>query len=314
MAISSSLNHEFLAAAASNPVPGYLPNDSRDVHRALRAVATDLETCYPGRFTGNVLLGLSLGGMQALWLAAHEPRGEFELDLFVAINAPIDLHHAIRTLDDFYNAPLQYPDGQQNGRIRRILRKALDVVQRESEPGDPLGFTAQEAEFLIGLAFRTVIRDVIYQAQRDHDFGVLQTEGGSWTRTAPYREILQFSFMEYLYAFILPYYAERMASIEFDQAGAQSLLSHCNLRTVSTKLTENPKVLYFGNKNDFLLAPEDVSWLETAWGPNRVFLFERGGHLGNLHREDVQRVIASVIERAIAREADTSSNANEAPE
>lgn len=300
--ISSTINHEFLDGAATNLVPGYLPTDTADVLTALERVSADLDHRYPGMFEEKILLGLSLGGMQSLYLAATEddrPASPLVFDLFAAINAPIDLAFAIETLDRFYNAPLAFEPGLQRFRIRQILRKALDLVQGTGDTRVPQGFTPEEAEFLIGLAFRTMVRDVIYQAQAKHDFGVLKTPGGSWTRTAPYREILQFSFMEYFYAFVLPYYAERDPSVDFDERGAETLLARCDLRRWASGLCDNPKVLYFGNENDSLLAPAHVTWLKEDWDPRRVVLFERGGHMGNLYLEDVRFVIARVLERAI---------------
>lgn len=300
--ISSTINHEFLDGAAQNPVPGYLPIDSVDVLAALERISADLEHRYPGQFQQRILLGLSLGGMQSLYLAATEnerPAPSLSFDLFVAINAPVDLAHAIETLDRFYNAPLEFEPGLQRVRIHQILRKALDLVQGTGDDAATNGFTPDEAEFLIGLAFRTMVRDVVYQAQAKHDFGVLKTRGGTWTRTAPYREMLQFSFMEYFYAFVLPYYASIDPDVGFDEKGAESLLAHCDLRRWSTELCENPKVLYFGNENDSLLASAHVTWLKEDWDPRQVVLFERGGHMGNLYQEDVRFVIARVLELAI---------------
>ena len=306
--ISGSFNHEFLAGGTTNPVPGFLPDDAADVYSALNLVAADLELRYPGRFEENILLGLSLGGMQTLYLAATEnptlPE-HVKFDLFVAINAPVDTKHAITTLDRFYNSPLEYEPHQRPYKIRRTLRKALDAVRGMTDAHAPLNFSPSEAEFLIGLAFRTIIRDVIYQAQEQRDFGVLKTVRGNWTRTAPYREILQFSFMEYFYAFVLPYYAEIRPDVTFDETGAEHLLAACDLRAYAAKLCGNPKVLYFGNKNDSLLSPADVAWLQTEWSADQVVLFERGGHMGNLHRDDVQGVIAAVLEHAIAQQTET---------
>ena len=61
----------------------------------------------------------------------------------------------------------------------------------------------------IGVSFRLTLQSVIYNSQKRHDLGVLQTKRGWFRRSAAYEEIFDYSFMEYFYAFVLPYYLER---------------------------------------------------------------------------------------------------------
>jgi hypothetical protein len=60
----------------------------------------------------------------------------------------------------------------------------------------------------------------------------------------------------------------------------------------------NPRLRFATNRNDFLLAPGDLEWITELLGPDRVTVFERGGHLGNLHRDDIRAVLAAEIAEA----------------
>jgi hypothetical protein len=173
-------------------------------------------------------------------------------------------------------------------------------VSGDLRPGMDLPFTRLEAEFLIGLAYRTDLQLTILQTQDRHDLGVLQTPR-SWLRRAPaFREISEYSFLEYVYAFLLPCYAARDPRITLDEAGARTLFDDCSLRSIERELAANERVEIFANENDFLLSPADVEWLRTRLA-DRVRLFPAGGHLGNLHRKSIQGIIERIAESTDAR-------------
>ena len=290
--ISSAMNYEFIAYGSTADLPGFAPVDAHDVHRAIDAIDDHIERKYPGRITSRRLAGISLGAFHTLFIAADEdPEDDLiDFDLYVALNSPVNFEHGVRQLDGFYNAPMVFPPEERNEKISALLRKVLDLGQGEMEPGMPLPFTKLEAEYLIGLAFRNSLRDIIFQTQERNDQGVLKTERSSSNRTRAYQEIVQFSFMEYVYAFVLPYYAEVRDDITFDEAGAQRLFELCDLRSIADNLRGNPKILFYSNENDFLLRDEDVTWVKQLFGDKATF-FTDGGHLGNLYEAEIQQAV-----------------------
>jgi ABC-type transporter lipoprotein component MlaA len=296
--ISNPLNHEFIGSASSVAFPGFAPVDAHDAHVALDAVDRDIQKRFPGRFTdGRRLVGISLGAMHVLFIAAAEgetDEGLISFDKYVALNAPVDYEYAVRKLDQFYNAPLFHPEAERDEQIARILQKVLDLAEGNLEPGDELPFTRLESEFLIGLSFRTLLGDLIYQTTQRNETDVLKTAGGPWRRAMSYREIEQFSFMEYMYAFVLPYFAKTRADIQFSESGAQRLFELSDLRSIAPALAKNAKVFFVSNRNDFLLRQQDVAWMDALMG-DRVHFFERGGHLGNLHRKEIREAIVRFV-------------------
>lgn len=140
--------------------------------------------------------------------------------------------------------------------------------------------------------------------QLRRDLGVLHVEITPERRAAAYREIDQFSLTEYVYAFLLPYYAARLEAITPDEAGARALFRACDVRSIADAVRDNPRVRFATTRNDFLLAPGDLEWITELLGPDRVTVFERGGHLGNLYRDDVRAVLAAEIAEAANESAD----------
>ncbi|MFT7169768.1 MAG: ABC-type transporter lipoprotein component MlaA [Paracoccaceae bacterium] len=301
--ISSSMNFEFIDSSLTEAVPGFIPSDARDTHTLLGVIDADLRQRFPGRLLGRRVGGISFGGITALYIAAAETDPDLiDFDAYIAINAPLSLAYGAQRLDAFYNSPLSIPESERRAWLDQLFAKILRLTNGTLEPNQTeLPFTQDEAQFLIGLLFRTTIQDVIFQTQAIEDLGVLHAPIDPERRTLVEREIEQFSFMEFIYAFALPAMArsKRMAGeIPATEAGAARLLELCDVRSIQDELKANPRVRFITNRNDFLLAPGDLEWITNLLGEDRVTVFERGGHLGNLHIDQVKKVIESEIEEA----------------
>lgn len=299
--VSNPTNWEFIEDAATVDMPGYTPRDARDLHAAITAIDRDLEAQYAGRFTSKRLAGISMGGFQTLFIAAAEKEatesGLLSFDVYLAMDVPVNLEHAMKQVDTFYNAPLVFPVEERKQRIEEILGKVLYLSQGDLQPGMELPFTQVESQFLIGLSFRMDLQFVILQTERLHDVGVLKTKPTLLQRAPAFREASEYSYMEYMHAFVLPYYSRHEPGISFDDAGARTMFERCDLHSIAEGLRTNDKVRLFANENDFLLRPEDVAWLKELLG-DRARFFPAGGHLGNLHRKTIQEIIESTATKA----------------
>ena len=283
--ISSPMSWEFIKLAGSTALPGYTPVDAHDVHHALTAVWEDLLRRHEGRFTSKALMGLSLGGLHTLFIAAGLESGDegVTFDRFVAINPPADVAYAVESLDAQYHAPLMWPAAERLERMERARLKAAALSEAELDPEEPLPLDRLESQYLIGLAFRMTLRDTIYASQRKQNLGVLRHGLGRFERTAVYGEIDQYSFNDYIQKFIIPYYVGRRDVVR----DAEDLIETANLWGVRPGLANNPRVRVFVNANDFLLRDPDLQRLEDLFG-TRLHVFPRGGHIGNMFHPDVQ--------------------------
>ncbi len=294
--ISSAMNWEFMERGSTVAVPGFALVDARDVHTALDAIYRNVASRYPDRITSRALMGISLGAFHTLFIAAAEEKPSNKLvrfDRYVAIAPPVQLFHGVEQLDGFYNAPLAFPPEERDERVENTLLKILHLRDKELKPGMEIPFNRIEAEFIIGLAFRLTLHDIIHSSQTRHDMGVLKTQLTGFRRANAYREILEFSYMEYFYGFVLPYFQEKTARIRRDV----DMIRFSDLRSLERSLARNGKIRVFPTRNDFLYSPDDISWLSRVFGDGRLHFFEDGGHLGNLYREDVQeRIMQSFVD------------------
>lgn len=317
--ISNVMNFEFIENGASVPVPGHAPVDARDVHLALDAVAHDLARSYPERIGAHVFLGYSLGAFHGFYIAAQQTDPARELlrfDRFVLLDPPVRLLYGMQRLDAFYDIPLAFPEPEAEA--RRILLKATRVALaaqtarlgsgdysriESTDLGDgtiapemELPFTSEEAEFLIGLAFRRSLQALLYASQERDDLGVLLTERRRLRRLPVYEEISEYSFEMYLHAFLIPYYRDRLHSV----SSVEEMIAQNDLHVLEGNLRGNPDLRVFANRNDFLTNDEDVDWLTKTVGTGNVYFFPRGGHLGNLHRPEVQAQVMDSLADLVA--------------
>lgn len=292
--VSSPYNYEFMREGSTAPMPAYTPVDANDLHVALTAIDQKLERIHPGHLGNKALMGYSMGAFETLFLAGAEKEesGLLKFDRYVGINTPVRLMYGVSKLDDFYNAPLAWPAAERTDKIENTFLKVAAMTQNSLTPQAGLPFDATESKFLVGMVFRLNLRDVIYTSQSRHNQHVLTQPINKWKRAPLYNEILQYSFQDYFQKFVIPYYQTR----GIDLASPAALDKASDLKTYESNLRANPNIRLMVNRNDFLLAPEDLKWLEATFGPDHLNVFERGGHLGNLANPNVQKTILKMLD------------------
>jgi ABC-type transporter lipoprotein component MlaA len=300
--VSSAFNSEFMENASTVALPAYLPTDGHDMQMALTAIDHHLNELRPNRLGNKALMGYSMGALQTLFIAANENTNLdshaaknsaplIKFDRYVAINTPVRLLNGVDKLDEFYQAPLDWPSVERTEDIENTFLKVAALSKGTLTPQTSLPFNAIESKFLIGLTFRMILRDIIYSSQRRNNQHVLQHAIWNMRREPVYQEILQYSFHDYYQKFVIPYYQARGMTSPV----ADTLEKAGDLRTYESGLRANPDVRVIVNQNDFLLADEDLAWLHSTFATNQLTVFPQGGHLGNLFNPAVQSSILRAL-------------------
>jgi ABC-type transporter lipoprotein component MlaA len=283
--ISSALHPEFMSTASTAVVPGFAPVDSHDVRVAFDAIDRQLSAKHEGRLGRRACTGISMGCFHAMYIAAEEQRqpesGLLEFEVFGVGAPPVSLIYGVEQLDAFYNTPLKWPRDEREQRIRATLQRVAALASGSLRPGEPLPFSEDEARYLVGLSFRVTLVDVLWSSQERHDQHVLLTERDPDDREPAYREMLDYSWMEYFYAFVLPWVQQEGLAADDTQALAQ-----CDLRSIAPWLKQCTTMHVYMSDNDFLRRPEDVVLLRELFPPDRLHVTHGGGHLGNAWKSD----------------------------
>jgi pimeloyl-ACP methyl ester carboxylesterase len=264
------------------------------MYAVLTEINEDIEDSFEDRVSSRALAGYSMGGFHSLYLAANaKSNGGVKFDRIVAIDPPVRLDTAIERLDNQYRAALNWPPDERTSRIDKLFREVAALAGQlgAMRPDSPIPLDANESRFLVGLAFRLTLRDVVYLSQTKTNQGIIKEPLNVGKRDPVYREIMQYSFGDYLEKFVTPYYQGRGV----DLTDKKTLAAAVDLRTYEAALSKDERVRLVANANDILLSGEDLEWLKSTFG-NRLMLFQRGGHLGNLNETVVQREIVRALE------------------
>jgi ABC-type transporter lipoprotein component MlaA/pimeloyl-ACP methyl ester carboxylesterase len=291
--ISNPYNYEFMASASTAAMPAYTPTDARDAQNALSEIDRQLRGRYPGRLGAKALLGYSMGAFQALYLAATETaKPPIQFDRYVSINAPVRLLYGVSKLDEFYQAPLAWPENDRTNRLENTFRKLFALRDNPMIQSDSARFDAVESKFLIGLMFRLTLRDVIYNSQQRTNLGLIKQPLRQARREAVYQEIMRYSYNDYFDQFVLPYYRTKGLVLK----GRETMEKISDLHTYTDKLKANRNIRIVTNQNDFLLADGDLDWLRSTFKAPALTIFEHGGHLGNLAQPAPQKAILAALD------------------
>ncbi|MES2660716.1 MAG: alpha/beta fold hydrolase [Verrucomicrobiota bacterium] len=283
---------EFMENASTTNLPAYPPTDCNDLRTEFTDFDRALEKKHPGLFGKRALVGFSMGGFQALYLAAHDKQATPDMirfDRYVAIDTPVDLRVGYKAIDACYDATEAWPAAERQARINNAVHKVASLMTLPTDPTSTPPFNATESKFLIGLSFKLTLRDTIYSSQIRNDMGILQAPLSKWRRDASYQEILQYSFDDYFVRFVLPYYKEK-------GVGPGDFTREVDLRTYQNRLGSDPRIRVLVNKDDFIHHPRDISWLKSTFPSSRLTVFPNGGHLGNLTTAPVQEKILKALD------------------
>ena len=259
----------------------------------------DFTSHYRNSFDTTVLLGYSLGGINALNLAAAEQRGEFpdtlHIDRYLAINPPVDPVYALSVVDNFFNYPEQFPEDEREAIVRDIIMRLAAWMQPSpaNPPSPMVPLTRDESQFLVGVNMRFHLAEAIQAQEKRSPSGLLKEDPQAWFhRNNLFAETMSISFADYNEKVVVPYYQAH----GMDGCTAEDLRKKCSLRTLTNDLANTQNVLVFHSRNDFLVTQDDLHWFETTFGPRATILNE-GSHLGALgNRTFVQNLVNSLID------------------
>ncbi len=294
--LSSPFNHDWLSATPGPDLPGYTPSDAADVCDAIVAARRALDADHPDRLGDTSVVGMSLGAIHALFVAADARESRIDLRRIVAIDPPVDPNIALRNIDAFYRSPLGHwgvddrPRRIENALLRlAVIQRTGDRSRRLPEPlALPLPFDRTESEYLIGVWYRYALRSAIIETQCRSNLGVLHADPCAFTKDALYRELTRLSFEDYVDRFLVPYYAQR------EGRSPAEIAERSTLRSIAESLHDDPRVRVLVHDDDFVLSPDDPEWLQQLLG-DRLTRFESGGHLGLLIDDEGLATIAAAL-------------------
>jgi hypothetical protein len=306
LCFSSSTYLNFIVNASTTSLPGFLPDDTRDLYRVMeQAWALVKDDVDASEF---LVGGYSLGGISAAFLAKHdETARSFNFRRALMINPPVDLYNSVTLLDGYLgnnvergtsglfldevieHVAVAYQPKQGMSMDEDFLYRAYQM-SRDSKHSSWI-HAKNPDQALVGLSFRIssaamvfagdVMSRAGYITSADKEFGDDESlEYYAYAST-------QVPFAQYVDELLLP-------AVIRERPGAtrEQLLREASLKGIEGWLRGNDKVWALSNADEIILAPGELDYMRNVLGP-RIRVYPRGGHCGNiLHRDTVSDIVA----------------------
>lgn len=285
---------KFVLSQSSTAIPGFTPEDARDLRRLMIVSKKMAEQQYKLRATNIAAVGYSLGALNAafvLKLEREEPL--LGLERVVMINPPVKVTYAIDEIDRLYQVGAHWSRDAKDSLWGYVLNVGIEVLSRD--PQDPMYFMGldktlqlqkHQLQFLIGDSFRQTLGDTIFASQQVNDLGILKQKASPLQQNARQAEAKRYSFNDYLKTFAWPFWTKKLnKSWTLEQFIAQGdLWSHREW------IAKEPGLRMMHNMDDFITQPEQITALAAKMG-QRAIVYPKGGHVGNfwhqMNREDL---------------------------
>ncbi|MDT4839132.1 hypothetical protein FQZ97_729150 [compost metagenome] len=295
--LSSPTSYDFMVAASRNATPGISSADAEDLYQVMRAIRAQHPDLPVTEFH---MVGYSLGGLNAAFIShLDESRRAFNFKKVLLINPPVNLYTSISNLDLLVQAKV---NGLKDSTFFDMLLTRLATFFKEQgyiDLNDALIYDFQRSDqrlsdeemaMLIGSVFRLSVTNLVFTSDALNHRGLVTPAGlqiNQGTSLTPFmKRALQCNFDCYLHQQVLPFWRARFRDgAQARDDDVEQLNQQVSLYALEGYLRDNRKLGVMHNTDDFILGPGDLGFLRRTFG-DRLTLYPRGGHCGNLNYRD----------------------------
>ncbi|MBT1073552.1 alpha/beta hydrolase [Pelotalea chapellei] len=296
--LSSPTSPNFIVSASQSRVPGDMEDDAKDLYRAMEtawnSVKNDIEV------SDFYLSGYSLGGTQAAFVALlDEELKIFNFRKVLMINPAISVYSSAERIEEllraipggstkvgyFFNDMLaRFSEFYSYNSFVAINDEFIYTVYKEKL------FSHEEAGGLVGLAFRINSAGMIFTSDVMTNSGYVVPKNRKLKTTDSLFEYFtvstHLSLFNYLNEYLYPNVHKKKPGLT-----KAEFVASMSLKSIESYLKSSPKFGVMTNADDFLLTQDERNYLRELFG-ERVKIFPRGGHLGNLeYKENLAHMV-----------------------
>lgn len=288
ISLTSPTHMDFIVNASSG-LPGDSLDDAQDLYRVMELAYDQVRNRI--EVSGFALTGYSLGAFNAAFVASlDEQRRVFNFKKVLLINPPVNLVDSVTILDQLLVDNV--PGGM--GHFESWFKNALvqmGTVFKQMGPTELSGDflygaykrlppKEENVAALIGLSFRMNSGNMVFAADVMNGGGYIVPRPHRLTATSSLTRYAMVSyhtrFIDYLNELLLPSSLKKVPGLT-----REALLERMSLRHIEPYLKRATMVGLIHNEDDIILAPHDLSYLQSLFG-SRARIIPTGGHLGNL--------------------------------
>jgi hypothetical protein len=157
-------------------------------------------------------------------------------------------------------------------------------VYRQRQPSE------KNLKAAIGVSFRLASANLAFTSDVMTKAGYIAPKAPPLTSTTSLDEFaavaVRSTFQDYIDELFYPYFKSRRPEIAL-----ADLIEATDLHSIEPYLRQSQKIGLMHNRDDIIMAPGELEWLEQVFG-NRAEIYPAGGHCGNMDfRDNVAHMI-----------------------
>ena len=290
--LPSPTHANFIVSASQSRIPGDLAEDAADLYRVMEIAWNEVQGDI--EVSSFNLCGYSLGASEAAFVAKlDEERKQFNFRKVMMINPAVSLYGAAARIEEllqhipggpekegaFFNRMLsKFSQYYRYGNFVDINEDFLYSIYQSRL------FSPQETGGLIGLTFRISLAGMIFASDVMTNSGYVVPKNRVLTATEPLSDYFMvcthLSYFQYFNEYFYPYFQKRRPGLSKEE-----LIKAESLSSIEGYLKSTDKFGVMANENDFLMSAAELDYLRRLFG-ERLKVYPRGGHLGNLEYKD----------------------------
>lgn len=296
VSVSSPTYSNFIinASTLDNHLPGYLQQDAALLHSVLKKVEQQIKQETDIQITEYAITGYSLGGAHSAFVSHYDDTHDkhFNFQKVLLINPPASLYNSVKILDGYLD--LKHKRREYNDMLNNVFDKLgeayasqktsqlnMDSLYEIFEDSD---LTDEELKLLVGVSFRFSSADMIFAIDTTYNIGAVTYKNHEISKyesiSHSQHRAFEIGFLDYFYQGMYPYYRD----IEQDLT-VETMIDRLSLHNIEDYLKNNKHIALVTNADDIILADGDLDYLSSVF-TDRAQIFERGGHCGNMDREE----------------------------
>ncbi|MEK6627304.1 MAG: alpha/beta hydrolase fold domain-containing protein [Bdellovibrionota bacterium] len=296
--ISSPFFWNFIISSSKTALPGVTDEDAVDMYTVMQLALAKVKSKHKAPITKIGLMGIGFGGLLAAHISALEQQqNKLDIKRYLLINPVVNVLHAITEIETRAALSLDMDKHRINWMVVKAAEFVMKNMESEYRVNDSDYFlnlekkfplTDTEYKFLTGAALRMNIGDVIYASQLVNDLGVLKSKISRFRKAARHDEVEKMGFVGYMRNLLIPYFSKKYPKLI-------DLIKHANFNYVRKEVMQNQNIYLMHNADDFLVTPDQLTYLKNTFGPERSQIYPLGGHLGNMWFPDNQNHVLKVM-------------------
>ncbi|MFO1145304.1 MAG: alpha/beta fold hydrolase [Rhodospirillales bacterium] len=289
VSLSSPTFPNFMVTGSTTSVPGWTAQDAADLYQIMQRVLADVRPRV--EISDVSLTGYSLGAWHSAFVAALDQKQQaIGFRKVLLINPPVSLYRSSRVLDEMLVKNL--PGGIDNldAFVRNVVERLAELYRQNQgvtfshdmllDAYDALRPTEEQLAAVIGAVFRLASANIAFTADVMSQSGYLVPVGRELrisTSLTPFFDAgMRRGFIQYFEELLYPYYQRRYPTLT-----RQQIIAAASLESIEPFLAQAPNVGLVTSKDDIILAPGDIAFMQRTFGERATF-FDNGGHCGNM--------------------------------